>query len=712
MKKKALLTGISGQDGSFLAEFLLEKDYEVYGIVRRSSVAENQTSRLINIWDKIKDNLFYADITDFASLLRVINIVKPDEIYNLAAQSHVRISFDEPIYTTETIVQGTLNLLEIIRLEHPHIKLYNASSCLPAGTTIIVKKEIQRTRDNKKQSFLQGGSVNKIENIIVGDEILSFNEKTSKKEYKKVKAIGNRIANNMFTLKLSNRNELRLSGNHPVFVVDKGWVRTDSLKIEDKVLQYIYPGLRGRITKGLTNIELYGEKRAKEIHKKNSESQKNRTFVHPWKGKTLNEVYKNNKKKLKQIRHIFSVSKIGIAPWNSDIKNSKNKKHIMAWEKAKKNIGKSNKKLWENKEWAEKQFNKLMIRTRKNTWLPNKSEIKFQEFLEEICPGEFKYNSFENEDFLTIERKIPDFININNKKKLIEYNGDYWHNLDGRRENDKKRIQLFKSIGYDVLEIFESEFKKDKNKVENKVKTFLYNPQVEIIEIIEILKHDYSEKVYDIQVEDNHNFFAYGVLVHNSEMFGNNIDADGFQRETTPMNPVSPYGCAKTYSYNIVRNYRHSYGLFLSNGILFNHESTRRGLNFVTNKVVKAAVEIILNKRDTLPLGNLDAARDWGHAKDYVKAMWMMLQHDKPDDFVCATGTSHTVRELVEYVFKSLGTDYKKYVTIDERYYRPEELNVLKGDSTKIQRELGWKRDYNFTTMLDEMVRYWLEKLG
>ena len=325
MKRKCLIAGIGGQDGSFLAEFLLEKDYEVYGIVRRSSVAENQTSRLINIWDKIKDNLFYADITDFASLLRVINIVKPDEIYNLAAQSHVRISFDEPIYTTETIVQGTLNLLEIIRLEHPHIKLYNAAS---------------------------------------------------------------------------------------------------------------------------------------------------------------------------------------------------------------------------------------------------------------------------------------------------------------------------------------------------------------------------------------------------SEMFGNNIDADGFQRETTPMNPVSPYGCAKTYSYNIVRNYRHSYGLFLSNGILFNHESTRRGLNFVTNKVVKAAVEIILNKRDTLPLGNLDAARDWGHAKDYVKAMWMMLQHDKPDDFVCATGTSHTVRELVEYVFKSLGTDYKKYVTIDERYYRPEELNVLKGDSTKIQRELGWKRDYNFTTMLDEMARYWLEKLG
>jgi len=193
-----------------------------------------------------------------------------------------------------------------------------------------------------------------------------------------------------------------------------------------------------------------------------------------------------------------------------------------------------------------------------------------------------------------------------------------------------------------------------------------------------------------------------------SEMFGNNIDADGYQRETTSMNPVSPYGCAKVFGYNISRNYRHSYNMFISNGILFNHESPRRGTNFVTNKVVKEAVKIKLGLSNELKLGNLDASRDWGHAKDYVEAMWLILQQDNPDDFVCATGISHTVRELCDYVFSSLDLDYTKYVTKDKRYLRPEELNNLKGDSTKLRQVTGWEPTYTFETMLDEMIQYWI----
>ena len=321
MNKRALITGINGQDGSYLAEFLIGKGYEVFGTVKRNSVAENQTARLDSVYDKIGKNLIYADLTDIASLLNALRISNPDEIYNLAAQSHVRISFDQPLYTAQATGIGTLNVLEAVRSFNPKIKIYQASS---------------------------------------------------------------------------------------------------------------------------------------------------------------------------------------------------------------------------------------------------------------------------------------------------------------------------------------------------------------------------------------------------SEMFGNSIDQDGFQRESTSMNPVSPYGCAKVFSYNICRNYRNSYGMYISNGILFNHESPRRGTNFVTNKVCKEAVKIKLGLSNKLALGNLDATRDWGHAKDYVEAMWLILQRESPEDYVCSTGVSHSVKDLVEYVFGKLDLDWKDYVVQDEKFLRPEELDDLKGDSRKLRSLTGWSPKYTFETMLDEMIEHWL----
>lgn len=195
-----------------------------------------------------------------------------------------------------------------------------------------------------------------------------------------------------------------------------------------------------------------------------------------------------------------------------------------------------------------------------------------------------------------------------------------------------------------------------------------------------------------------------------SEMFGSSVDADGYQRETTPMNPVSPYGCTKVFGYNIVRNYRNAYKLHASNGILFNHESPRRGSNFVTNKVVKTAVQIKLGLEDKLELGNMDAYRDWGHSKDYIKAMHLILQQDKPGDWVVATGETRSVRDMCEYVFSKLGLDYRDYVVQNDKFLRPEELPYLKGDSTRI-RELGWKPEYTFESMMDEMIEFWMEIL-
>ena len=193
-----------------------------------------------------------------------------------------------------------------------------------------------------------------------------------------------------------------------------------------------------------------------------------------------------------------------------------------------------------------------------------------------------------------------------------------------------------------------------------------------------------------------------------SEMFGSSVDKDEYQRETTPMNPVSPYGCTKVFGYNIVRNYRNAYNLHASNGILFNHESPRRGSNFVTNKVVKTAVLIKLGLENKLELGNMDAYRDWGHAKDYVRAMHLIVQQDKPGDWVVATGETRSVRDMCEYVFSKLGLDYNQHVVQNQKFLRPEELPYLKGDSSKI-RELGWKPEYTFESMMDEMIKYWME---
>lgn len=188
-----------------------------------------------------------------------------------------------------------------------------------------------------------------------------------------------------------------------------------------------------------------------------------------------------------------------------------------------------------------------------------------------------------------------------------------------------------------------------------------------------------------------------------SEMFGNTPDNP--INEMSRMIPCSPYAAAKLFAYNLTRIFRVSKQLFASNGILFNHESHRRGLNFVTAKVVKGALDIKHGKKKVLELGNLDATRDWGHAKDYVYAMWLMLQQKKPDDYIVATGQEHSVRELCEYVFKSLGLgNCNNYIKVSKKYIRPFELEHLKGDASKARNKLGWKPKYCFKDIIDEMI--------
>jgi GDPmannose 4,6-dehydratase len=196
-----------------------------------------------------------------------------------------------------------------------------------------------------------------------------------------------------------------------------------------------------------------------------------------------------------------------------------------------------------------------------------------------------------------------------------------------------------------------------------------------------------------------------------SEMFGDVLETP--QKETTPFNPASPYGVAKVFAHQICKNYRTSYGMYICNGILFNHESPRRGKTFVTRKITRGIASILAGKTDKIYLGNLDAKRDWGFAKEYVEAMWLMLQQSKPDDYVIATGETHTVREFLEEAFGFVGIkNWEKYIGVDPKYYRPQEVNILLGDASKAKKKLGWQPKVKFKELVKIMLEADMKEMG
>ena len=223
-----------------------------------------------------------------------------------------------------------------------------------------------------------------------------------------------------------------------------------------------------------------------------------------------------------------------------------------------------------------------------------------------------------------------------------------------------------------------------------------------MLEAIREYEHDTSRKVKFYQAST-------------SEMFGQMVENPS--KETTPFYPRSPYGVAKLYAYWMVKNYRESYDMFACNGILFNHESERRGIEFVTRKISDGVAKIKLDLADSISLGNLDAKRDWGYAPDYVEGMWLMMQQDEPDDFVLATGESHSIREFLDIAFDEIGIDnWENFVTQDPKFYRPAEVDVLRGDATKAKEILGWTPKTRFNELVRKMVRNDIEliqqKLG
>lgn len=276
------------------------------------------------------------------------------------------------------------------------------------------------------------------------------------------------------------------------------------------------------------------------------------------------------------------------------------------------------------------------------------------------------------------------------------------------------------------------------NHLENDIKTY-YGDITDISSISEVMSKTQPDEVYNLAAQSHVRISfdtplytadanGLGVLkllellrisyptakmyqASSSEMFGSSVDSDGFQRESTPMTPVSPYGCAKLFGFVSVRNYRHSYNLFAANGILFNHESPRRGSNFVTTKVVKTAVGIKMGLYKELRLGNLDSYRDWGHSKDYVRAMQLMLTLESAGDYVVSTGETRSIRDLCDLVFKILDLNYEDFVVQDPKYLRPEELPYLCGDSAKFRTVSGWSPRITFEQMISEMISEWSNRM-
>jgi len=234
------------------------------------------------------------------------------------------------------------------------------------------------------------------------------------------------------------------------------------------------------------------------------------------------------------------------------------------------------------------------------------------------------------------------------------------------------------------------------------------------------ISFDIPQYVMDVNFKGNQNVLeAYRTICPNakyyfagsSEMFGLSVEDDGFQRETTSFNPTSPYGISKVASVNLVRHYRRAYDLHACIGILFNHTGIRRGSNFVEQKVCKQAVEIKLELRKNIELGNLDTYRDFGSSVDYVKAMWKIINYKIPDDFVIATGIATSIREMCDVVFKYLNMDYREYVIQNPKYLRPEEVPYLRGDSSKARIILGWEPTYTFEEIMHEMIDHWMDIL-
>lgn len=712
-KKIALLTGANSQDSSFLAEFLIEKGYEVHGTVRRSSVPESQTSRIQNIFDKGLIKLHYMDLTDPISIDSVISKIQPDELYHLAAQSHVQISFELPKYTLDTNAGGTLSVLEAVRKFSPHTKTYIASTSemfgnnidsdgfqrettpmipvSPYGCSKLYAHNICHNYRNSYNMFICSG-------VLFNHECVS--EKTT--------VIVRNKSNGIISIKrlCDIKKALKKGKNKQQWIISdlEVWDGNDFVDLrcitvtrrpkKEKDFQCRIINTRHGIVE-TTNHHNLLDNNSKKI--KNRDIKKGTNLLHK------NFPTNTNKCVVSEDEALF----LGIMTGDGYVNNRKariinNNKDIL----------KTTALLWIRVSGGS------VSKTHSYKGVGNYGTTTYIDL-----NGNSNYSKLLRNEIYSIDgfKKIPDRI------------------LNSSQEIQKKFLE-----GYNLADGLK------KNSCTYKFKNFKTNSVLLAHGLLFLVKNCLSTQDYNITFEEDEKYYGYYSInlltpnynadfkiqkiqkIKEAVLAGHKRDDIGKELKTTKSTIRKILNNEEVFKkHPLLKNKEEvkkivchrdqpewvcdietSSGKFMAGvGNIVISNSPRRGINFVTNKVVLEAVKIKLGLSSELTLGNLQSKRDWGHAKDFTKGMFLMLQQPKPNDYVLATGINHSVQELVEYVFGKLDLNWKKYVKTDKKYERPEELWVLKGDSSKAQNELGWTFEYTFESMMDEMIQHWMEKL-
>lgn len=749
-RRRALVTGISGQDGSYLTELLLQKGYEVHGMVRRQSIAESQDARLWHLADHEHLHTYYGDVTDVASVYRVMRAAMPDEVYNLAAQSHVWVSFQKPWYTSQVNAIGALNVLEAACEVNRHVRYYQAS--VAASEPVLIRKA-------GIVSLIDAGDA-----IGLCDfEILTHDPTAGRCTFAPVAQVLDHGSRQTYCVSGHGKATVRVTADHSLFT----WDSAGQLSAK-KVSQIRAGDFMATCCGQITNNAGLPEENVEYVLKHH--------IPNRYHG-TLRVEEKAVQRTIKITPAVARLCGYYVAEGYT---NCAHRSERVAWTFG--NSARDPGRIEDTAAIIGYVFGKKVNRAcRKSSTIVT------------LC-GKEAAAFFSRFGCSAYEKHLPWFIWSLPRDSVIEFLRGYACDAKIGRGGDcvfstvSRRLQ--REVAYlcrinDIpARIFQRRCKAHEAPQGGMIRaTDLYDVHVPtgyifghvtkgtrspmptclpvsviansplartMIPATHISQMCYKQvvgrkrirkfvddslivdpglgacrvdsiepsimcKVVDFEVAGAERFFcgSLPLLAHNSssEMYGNAIPAGEAANEQTPMRPVSPYGIAKLFAYHQVRRKR-AEGFHCSNGILFNHTSPRRGRAFVEMKIVDSLLKRAYLSGPPLVLGNVAAKRDFGHSRDYVRAMWLMLQQDKPGDYVIGTGNTTSINEIVATVLQRLDMLWGGNVETAPRYERPVELHYLRARASKAMDVLGWKRTSTLPEILEEMLKVRGEELG